>query len=236
MSDVQTDQNQEPPTDASEVVEHQEHQEHPRPDTSWVPKRISEITAARRAAEERAAAAEAELARLRAAGTVDPATPQPTNPQDIQRLVDAAAERLANERLGQQELVRTLSQIEQTGKKEFGADYDAAVANLQMAGVGGHDFLRAIAAVPNPEKVLIWLGKNENVGEAIRIASLDPLQMGIELAKTSGAAAKALSKQISKVPPPIQPVDGASRSDNVEPAVGTPEWFKWRNETARRKR
>jgi hypothetical protein len=201
-----------------------------------VPKRISEITAARRAAEERAAALEAELNRLRAGATADPAATPPASPQDLQRLVETAAERIANERMGQQELVRTLSQIEANGKKEFGADYDTAVTNLQMAGVGGQDFLRAIAAVPNPEKVLTWLGKNENVGEAIRIASLDPLQMGIELAKASGTATKALTKQISKVPPPIQTVDGSARSDGAEPAVGTPEWFKWRNETARRKR
>lgn len=222
------------------------------PDTSWVPKRIGEVTAARRRAEEerdaeraRATQLEEELTRLRAAnppaeGTpvVKPAAPGMTQ-EDFDRLVTARAESIVNQRVSVDSMNSKIAEINAAGTKEFGADFDKSVQNLNVAGVGGPEFLRVLTNVPQAEKVVTWLGKNENVGEAIRIASMDPVQMGIELTKLSSKAAKELAKQISKAPPPVTEVSGrgASTEDGVEPDPSDKvAWMAWRSKSARKKR
>jgi DNA-binding NtrC family response regulator len=153
--------------------------------------------------------------------------------QDVDQLARAYAE---NMRAQERERER-LAQIESAGRKEFGAEFDSAVQNLNAAGVGGPEFLKVIAEVPNAEKVVAWLGKHDNLEEAIRIASLNPIQMGIEMTKLADKAAKALTKQVSKAPAPVQHIEGgSSASDQVEPAVGSKEWFDWRNKNARKRR
>lgn len=228
------------------------------PDTSWVPKRISEITTARRAAEQRAAdeaqraaAAEAENARLRdqlAALTGTPA--QPAAPpataasgapaiapnQSVDQLARAYAERMVREQTEQTNLQSRITAINEAGTKEFGEDFDKSVQNLNMAGVGGPDFLRVLSAIPKAEAVVTWLGKTENLNEAMRIATLDPVQMGIELTKLSGKSARELGKQVSKAPAPIEPVSGNSGSDGAAPDPSDMKaWMAWRQKTARRK-
>jgi hypothetical protein len=236
QAEVQQEVTQEPAQQPQEQVQ----QEAPKQDTSWIPKRISEISALRRAAEERAAAAEAELARLRAQQPVPNDVEQPHNvaqsPQSVEQLARAYAEKLVRDQREQETLTSRIAEINAAGTKEFGEDFERSVQNLNMAGVGGMEFLRVITNIPNAEKVVTWLGKSENLNEALRISTMDPVQMGIELTKMSATATKALTKQLSKAPPPISPIDGSSKSDGAEPAIGSPEWFKWRNETARRKR
>lgn len=222
------------------------------PDTSWVPKRISEITNARRAAEQRAAeeaqraeTALAEAARLREQ-LAAPSGAQPTQPvtqsappaptQNLDQIARAYAERMVREQTEQASLQSRITAINEAGTKEFGQDFDKSVQNLGMAGVGGPEFLRVLAAIPKAEAVVTWLGKTENLNEAMRIASLDPVQMGIELTKMSGKAAKDLGKQVSRAPAPIEPVSGSGGSDGAPPDPSdTKAWMAWRTKNARRK-
>jgi hypothetical protein len=239
MSDVQTDPqviDQNPPAGDPAPADPVE----TKVDTSWVPKRISEITAARRAAEARAAELEAENARLRAAATAAPAEHQQQQPgsnQSVEELAKAYATRMVREQTEQQTLQSRISAINEAGAKEFGDDFDKSVQNLNMAGVGGPDFLRVLSSIEGAEKVVTWLGKTENLNEAMRIVSLDPVQMGIEMMKLSPKAAKALSKQISKAPPPITTVDGGGNGDDgvMPDPSNTKAWQEWRRKTARRR-
>jgi hypothetical protein len=236
MSDVQEEPIVQPtdpvePTPAEPEVK--------QPDTSWVPKRISEITAARRAAEARAAELEAELARLRA-GQQAPEQPTiaPTSREDFDKLVNARADAIAAQRSQEASLTSRIAEVNAAGAKEFGEDYEKSTQNLAMAGIGGPDFLRVITNVPNPEKVVTWLGKPENLNEAMRIASLDPIQMGIEMTKLSSKAAKDLGKQISKVPPPVQTVDGGGGGGDggmPDPEKDPKGFIAWRNKNARKR-
>ena len=241
MSDVQAEQTQDATQTADEVQQNETQTEaRQQPDTSWVPKRISEITAARRAAEARAAELEAELARVRAAQTAtpaDPATPAAA-PQDIDKLARSYAERMVREQTEQQTMQSRIASINEAGTKEFGEQFDKSVQNLNMAGIGGPEFLKVITNVPNAEKVVTWLGKDENINEAMRIASMDPIQMGIEMTKLSSKAAKDLAKQISKAPPPITPVDGGGgSSDGIEPDPSdTKAWMAWRAKNKKSRR
>ena len=204
----------------------------------WVPKRLSEITAARRAAEAERDQLKAELERMRSAAPVsaDGAVPAIT-PQALEDLANARAEAIANQKREQEAFNSRISSINEAGVKEFGEDFDKSVQTLNMAGVGGPEFLKVLTNVPNAEKVVTYLGKPENVGEAIRIANLDPVSMAVEMTKMAGAAAKALSKQVSKAPPPLDTIDGgSSASDGVEPPPNSKEWFAWRAKTARKRR
>ena len=213
----------------------------------WVPRRMAELAAARRAAEQRAQQEadarqrlEQEIAQLRAGqgGEGNP-TPQPAAPhQNVEQLARTYAEQLVQQRMQEQQTAGRIAEVDAAARKEFGADYDASVQNLTMAGVGGPEFLSVITSVPNPEKLVTWLGKAENIGEAMRVASLPPVQMGIEMTKLAGRAAKEMAKQVSKAPPPVEGIESGSSgsSGGSEPKVGTPEWFKWRNETAKRRR
>jgi hypothetical protein len=215
--------------DAQQVEQQQEPKQEP---PEWVMRRMAEITAKRRAAEEEAARWREMYERSQTAAPVagDPAQ---VPPQNVDQLARAYAE---NMRAQERERER-LAQIESAGRKEFGADFDSAVANLNAAGVGGPEFLKVIAEIPDAQKVVAWLGKHDNLGEAIRISGLNPIQMGIELTKLAGKASKDLTKQVSKAPPPVQHIEGgSSASDQVEPAVGSKEWFDWRNKNARKRR
>lgn len=205
-------------------------------DTSWVPKRISEITAARRKAEEERDALRAEIERLKTATTTTAETKTHQAPQqDIEKLADALAERKLNDR----EMTRKIAAINEAGAKEFGDDFEKSVQNLNMAGIGGPDFLKVLTSIDAAEKVVTYLGKPEHLNEALRIGSLDPVQMGIEMAKLSEKANKALAKQISKAPAPIEPVTsrGNAGGDGVEPDPSDQKaWIAWRNKSARKKR
>jgi hypothetical protein len=249
MSDVQTEQQVETGQQQTETqqVEPQTEQRQ-QPDTSWVPKRISEITAARRAAEQRAAEAEARLrdqealiAQLRSG---DPAaatrtTAPPPSPEEFDRLVNARADAIVNQRASESTLNQRIAEVNAAGAKDFGEDYEKSVNNLNMAGIGGPDFLRVVTNVPNPEKLVTWLGKPENLNEAMRVATLDPVQMAIEMTKMSTRAAKDLGKQISKVPAPVEGLEGGSSvSDGgmPDPEKDPKGFIAWRNKNARKKR
>jgi hypothetical protein len=215
----------------------------------WVPKRMGELAAARRAAEqraqqeaERAQRLEQELAQIRAASQPDGGNPAaaPTVPPNVnvEQLARTYAEQLVQQQLAEQQTASRIQAVNEAGQKEFGAEYQASINNLTMAGVGGQAFLDAVTSVPNPEKLVTWLGKPENLDEAMRVAGLPPLQMGIEMTKLASRAAKELAKQVSKAPPPVDGVDagGSSGGGGGEPKVGTAEWFEWRNKNARRSR
>lgn len=231
--------------DAAEQTSSDQQQAASQQPPDWVPKRMGELAAARRAADqraqqeaERAARLEQELAQLRAGQTGDDGSQVQPQQQDIHRLAMSYADQIVQERLVQQQTSSRIAEVNAAGQKEFGDEYQRSIDNLTMAGVGGPDFLTVITSVPNPEKLVTWLGKQENMGEAMRVASLSPLQMGIEMTKLAGRAAKEMGKQVSKAPAPVDGVGAGGGGDATgsEPKMGTPEWFTWRNKNARKRR
>ena len=159
--------------------------------------------------------------------------------ENIQELAMTYAKQIAAQQVQEQSFVAKMTEIEKNAKAEFGDVYDKSVTNLQLAGVGGQDFLQALAAIPSPEKVITYLGKSENINDAIRIANLSPMQMGVELTKLSSKATKELGKQKSNAPAPVGDVDGGSSraTGSVEPDPSdTAAWVAWRAANARKRR
>lgn len=199
----------------------------------WATRRFGELTAARKEAERRAAEAEQRYQQLQAQQSQGEIQQQQMHP-NVDALARMYADQIADEKIKQQSFHQSLKSIESAGKEAFGDEFDRSINNLQMAGVGGAEFLQVVAALPNPEKVVHWLGRPENMEQAMQIASLPAMQMAIELTKLAPQAVKGVAKAISKAPAPISPIDGGGGSAG-EPRLGTPEWFAWRNENARRK-
>jgi hypothetical protein len=200
----------------------------------WARRRMGELAAEKNAAKQK-------LEEMQSKQQYQPPQDQQTySPQEnIQELAMTYAKQIADKQLQEQSFVNRMTEIEKAAKEEFGDVYDKSVTNLQLAGVGGQDFLQALAAIPAPEKVITFLGKSENINEAIRIANLSPMQMGVELTKLSSKATKELGKQKSNAPAPVGDVDGGSSrsSGGVEPSPSdTAAWIKWRSENARRRR
>jgi hypothetical protein len=198
---------------------------HELPD--WARKRMGELAAQKNAERERAAQLQAQIEALNQA----PQQHQPQSQEDVY----AVAAKIAEQKLQEQTFIQKMGQIEATAKEQFGAEYDKAISNLSLAGVQSNDFLKDLAEIPNPEKVLVYLGRSDNVADAIRIANLSPLQMGIEMTKLSSKASKEFSKQRSNAPAPVGEVSGGSSgasSGGAEPPMSdTQAWIAWRNKT-----
>ena len=198
---------------------------HELPD--WARKRMGELAAQKNSERERAAQLQAQIDALNQA-------PQQQYQPQSQEDVYTVAAKIAEQKMQEQSFIQKMVQIEATAKEQFGSEYDKAISNLSLAGVQSNDFLRALAEIPSPEKVLVYLGRSDNVAEAIRIANLNPLQMGIEMTKLSNKANKEFSKQRSNAPAPVGEVSGGSSSGGggAEPPISdTQAWMAWRNKT-----
>lgn len=205
-------------------------------------RRFGELTAARRAAEEEAARLRAEVEQMRAfsQSQQQQQQEQQQNPfanQDVEQLVNQIAEQKLAERLAAQQLQDKVKAIESAGKEKYGDEFDRAVTTLQMTGIGGQHFLDALTNVKGSESVVRYLGDAANLDEAMRIASLPPVQMALAMSELAPKAAKQYSKQISAAPAPMGTVDGARGTNpGAEPdPKDTKAWMAWRRENARRR-
>jgi hypothetical protein len=228
IENQETPQIENPEPVVEQVEEPKKDSYHDLPD--WARKRMGELAAQKNAEKERAAQLQAQLEQLNQ-------QPQQQPQFQSQEELLKVAEQIAAKKLAEQSFVQKMSQIESNAKEQFGEEYDKAISNLSLAGVQSNDFLQALAEIPNPEKVLVYLGRSDNVNEAIRVANLSPMQLGIEMTKLSQKAAKEFSKPRSNAPAPIGEVGGSSSVSSgggAEPPISdTAAWMAWRNKTKR---
>lgn len=230
------EQQQSEQTQTTGAEQAQEQQQEQKAVPEWATRRFGELTAARKAAEQRAADLERQLAQAQQQPATQEHQPTHQNVEALARMyAEQIADQIAEQKVKEQSFHQSIQSIERAGKDAYGEEFDRSISNLQMAGVGSQEFLQALAAIPNPEKVVHWLGRPENMEQAVQIASLPGMQMAIELTKLAPQAAKGVAKAVSRAPAPISPLDGGGGASGGEPRLGTPEWFAWRNESARRK-
>lgn len=210
----------------------------PKPEP-WFQKRISEVTAKRHEAETRAEKAERErdaLKELLASGRTEDEGGRTYTEAELK----AEAARIAEEKVSQDRQLAAQQQfnarcntVVEDGQKAFGAAFDTAIGNLNMAGVINDrdtSFIEAALETESPALVLKHLGDDPD--EAVRIASLSPVQRGIQLerlaSKLTAAAPKPQPAPLSKAPPPIAPVAGDRARGDVDlsdPDVDDATWF-----------
>ncbi|WP_257811641.1 hypothetical protein [Burkholderia glumae] len=185
----------------------------------WALDRIGELTRARKEAEQNAERMAAENARLRqqmggagggaggGSGEVEGGAAAGTtalSPQAVQEM----AERLAAQRIAQRDYESAIARTEQAGRKEF-QDFDQVVQ--QFGAIGGipAPMFQAINRLENPHRVLYRLGNDLDL--AAHLTTMDPISLGIELARMSGAMRPMAANEAGNgLPPPIEPPAGRS--------------------------
>jgi hypothetical protein len=161
-----------------------------------------------------------------------------TQPRTLtQADVEARAAQIAEERVRQQQAQAEAQVFNQRcndvfaeGTKTFGPGFQEAIGNLNMAGVISADntaIVQAALDTDNAAAILHHLGQDP--AEAVRLASMPPVRLGMELAKISAQLNKpADPAPISKAPKPIAPVAGDRARDNVDiysDDVDDASWF-----------
>lgn len=182
----------------------------------WFQKRIDAITRDKYEAKREIEALRAQLARIQSGE----AAPAPAD--DVQTLVQKEAARLVAERTFDE----TCNKVYADGVKEF-KDFDNAVSNLQLVGVG-RDFLELATTSDAGAKLLHHLGSH--LDEAERIASLPPVQMARELTRLEfKLTQKPGPKPVSNAPAPIAPISGSKGgTGGYDPAMSDAEYAKFR--------
>jgi hypothetical protein len=191
-----------------------------KPKVDNVQRRIDEIT--RKRHEEvsrersRADAAERELAALRQPKTDE--TQQTTvRPEDIDRIANEKAAQIVSK----QTFDAKCAALVDNGSKEFGEDFDKAVARLgslqAIVDDKGEftDFAKLVVDTDEPHKMLKHLGDNPD--EAARILNLSPTQQAREIGRLEArlSTQPAATREISKAPPPPSHVGSRNASSTA---------------------
>jgi hypothetical protein len=212
----------------------------------WYLKRIADEADARRAAEQRAADAEALAARLQAGNNPPPADPKPPTqqPQDFNAAVRTEAQRLR--------LADDSTAVRDAGLREFGTDFNQSLSILTAVGATNDDMVLDLIAVDraNAHKILANLAKDPEKAASLvgmdsrrRIAELTRMADAIVAPKSADPAPKAPAppappaKGVSRAPAPPPPVDpSASKTvDWRSDEVSDEEFSKgWEANTAKR--
>jgi hypothetical protein len=230
------------PDAPAQANESQETEKKPQEVPQWALRRFGELTAARKAAEARAAQLEQQLQQRQAApqsegGDGYAQQQQPYSQQNVQELLGHMARDEAQKLVAQQTLAQRVNEIEGAGRKEFGDRFDQYVQNLQVAGVGGQGFIEILGQMQSPEKLVAYLGDPNNIEQAIKLANMTPVQMALEMTKIQSAANKSFAKQVSKAPAPIATMDSRGVAVDAEPdPSNTRAWIEYRNKNARKRR
>lgn len=149
----------------------------------------------------------------------------------------AEAQRLAQEETvkAQQAAVENAfnarcNEVAMAARAKHGAAFDAALQNLQAAGVMDRPFLESVTALDDAAGVLNHLGQNPD--EALRIRGMSSYQMAIALAKLEGTlSAGHAPKPPSGMPAPVTRIQGGSTpgsADLDDPNLPYGEWLKLR--------
>lgn len=172
--------------------------------------RIGALTAERKAALERAEAAEARakaMEELLAAQGRAPAAKDGDTPPSPDRvppaptgLTEADVEKRAAEIAYWKDFNAKADQINAAGQKQF-SDWGDALGNLNAAGIMSPALVEAAQEAGAPEAILHYLGSD--LEEASRVAGLPPIRMGVELAKLAGKLTAPKGRPVSRAPDPI---------------------------------
>lgn len=215
--DVNDEAEEEPPAAAAEddeapaaEAEADEEEEAPKPKKDWRDRQIIKARAAEKAAREEAAAAKQRAAELEAqiaAGAEGATVLTPAEREKIK--AEAMAE------ISTQNRFKTINErcdaMFDAGAKAFPKTWEAGVsAAAEIFGdemKARPDFLEAVTELDNSAAVYHSLANDPDKMEAV--LQMPPHKMGIELARISAKLATAPKpKPVSKLPPPIKPLDG----------------------------
>lgn len=189
-------------------------EEKPKQKPTFYEKRFGELTFEKREAQRERDELKAEIAALKAgkpAETTETTPAQTTQPQ----LGEQDIERRAAQIVDQREYKARVDSVIAAGNKAFDLQTFTEKSNL-VAGIAGDRAYDLLNLVTDPEivqdghKVIAALADQPE--EAERILALPLHKMTLALTKFAEANAKPAAKPISKVPAPVEPVNGGART------------------------
>lgn len=196
------------------AAENLEEPEKPKPKPTFYEKRFGELTFEKREAQRERDEAKAELAALKAGKQ-----PEPSEQESVQRQQpvnnDSDVERRAAQIVDQREFQARVNGVVAAGNKAFDAATFTQKSNL-VAGIAGDKAYDLMNLVTDPEivqdghKVIAALADQPE--EAERILALPLHKMTLALTKFAETNAKPAPKPISKVPAPVEPVNGGTKT------------------------
>lgn len=138
--------------------------------------------------------------------------------------VNTLAEQRAHQLMAERSFNDSCNKVYEAGKAEF-PDFDAAVSNLQMVGVG-REFYELATTSDAGAKLLHHLGSD--LDEAARIAALPPVQMAREITRLEIKLSQPVAKPVSNAPAPISPISGTKVGSKSPGEMSDAEYAKWR--------
>lgn len=194
-------------------------------------RRIARTTAAKYDAEARArqAATEAEALKQRLAQyETQDSQPQQFRPEDVLTL----AERIAAQRLEQQQVVATVKSVLAEGKslENFDSACNAVNEEIPFCDAMGEPtpFLKVVMETDAPAKVLHYLGTHLDTAE--ELAGLSQTQLARRLARIEADLGKPVEVKPTSAPAPIEPVrsSGGGGLSKDPSAMSDREFAEWR--------
>ena len=203
--------------EAPETVTEQPEQqieEEPKPKHKpWFQARIDELTREKHDERRAREALEAELRSLKDLTPGD-TPPSGNREEDVRREAAALVQK--------QQFDQRCNDVYSSGAKDF-PDFDQKLSEFRHLGGLPPQFLEAVTQLPDAHKVLHALGSD--LDQAAHILSLPPVPQAVALAKLSASPSP---KPVSSAPPPIKPIDGASRGDPNKEPENIADWIAWR--------
>ena len=140
---------------------------------------------------------------------------QETRDETIEREINQRAQQMA----ANQAVNQKCNDIYQVGVKQFGrVEFDEDVRAVNEAfGQQMPLVLDTITDVPDPDRLLHYLGENPDILD--NLAMLPPHKLGAALAREAEKLSRPKARPISKAPPPIRPIatgGGAEPEMDVE--------------------
>lgn len=142
------------------------------------------------------------------------------SPAELQRMVQAEAQRIAEQNAYQQKLVS----FDSAGRKDY-PDFVDRCNTIASLGAGDNPvFMQAVTSMDDGHKVVAKLA--ENPQKAIEILSLPPVAMAVALARYADSTPAPKPPPVSTAPKPVKPISGAAKVDPDLSKASDSEWYR----------
>lgn len=230
----------------------------------WFTKRIGEITGRYRSEERRAAAAEAELARIRAEQAHQKQQSESAKPKTLadfefdegkyhayvlDEARKAAAEAARTARTEHEREERAKSRAEKFKERE--TEYEKEAADYRQVAYGdfplSEELLEVVMEQDSGPALIHYLGKNKDIARALdrmppQMAAVELGRIDARLTTERKAKAEALEKAkaekaVTQAPPPTPKLEGVNAQVEKDPSQMTDNEFrKWREKQIAQRR
>lgn len=196
------------------------------PIPEWMQRRINKAVRAQHEAERKAAALEEKLK-----GKAEEAEDDTDKSPDV---INELADRLAEQKVAVKQFNDACDAAFDSGVEKYGEQFKGDLNTLRALDMMQPELVQEMLATDSPADVMHKLASDPE--KAQRILEMPPAKRIAEFVKMAIPESKP-GKQVSKAGAPITPIKGAPKKDFDlnDPEADDAEWFRRRNEDAKKK-